>query len=108
MFSETIETTMYKGGIGMMRRSKEEIQKLIADWESDPCWDLYETEGFEAHREELKAYQKAREAFWEKMQKEEEKRIDERAEKLGIKGLYRLILKQQEEIEQLREQLSNR
>lgn len=92
----------------MMRRSAEEIQKLIADWESDPCWDLYKTEGFEAHREELKAYQKAREAFWEKMQKEEEKRIDERAEKLGIKGLYRLILKQQEEIEQLREQLSNR
>lgn len=45
-------------------RTRTEIMELIASWESDPCWDLEDTEGFEAHYEELKAHRLEAEAEW--------------------------------------------
>ena len=42
-------------------RTSDEIAKLKQDWAKDPCWDLHETEGFEAHTEELRLYA----AYWE-------------------------------------------
>lgn len=36
-----------------MKRSREEIDNLKLSWRSDPIWDIEDTEGFEAHREEL-------------------------------------------------------
>lgn len=33
-----------------------EIDQLKANWRSDPCWDIEDTEGFEEHREELKVW----------------------------------------------------
>jgi hypothetical protein len=38
------------------QRTPEEIEALKANWLKDPCWDIEETEGFEAHSVELKAY----------------------------------------------------
>lgn len=60
-------------------RSKEEIHSLKKSWLSDPCWDIYDTEGFEAHKEELKAFQKETELQWAeralKREAEEMKRL---------------------------------
>ena len=38
-------------------RSREEIEALTRAWREDPCRDLAATPGYEAHREELAAYQ---------------------------------------------------
>jgi hypothetical protein len=66
------------------RRSPEEVQRLVASWRADPLWDLEETEGFEAHREELKAirldYDRQRAAAYEE-------RLRKRAESLGTDSL---------------------
>lgn len=41
------------------KRTQAELQKLINDWRHDPCWDLWVSDGFEAHASELEAYDKA-------------------------------------------------
>ena len=48
-----------------MAKSNEEIEKLKANWRSDPIWDLEDTEGFEDYRGELKAYSDNIKAQWE-------------------------------------------
>ncbi|MGJ0847803.1 hypothetical protein ACR77J_14020 [Tissierella praeacuta] len=80
---------------------REEIEKLKKNWERDPFWDLYETEGFEDYKEELKEHQERMEAIWEKEYQEKEKEIDRKANGLGLEGLYRIILRQEKEIENL-------
>lgn len=47
-----------------------EIKELKREWESDPCWDIEDTEGFEAHREELTAFRIAKEAEWDQLHRE--------------------------------------
>jgi hypothetical protein len=49
----------------MNTKNREEIEALKQDWHADPCWDIEETEGFEAHREELEAYRLECEAAWQ-------------------------------------------
>jgi hypothetical protein len=49
----------------MNTKTREEIEALKQDWHADPCWDIEETEGFEAHREELEAYRLECEAAWQ-------------------------------------------
>ena len=39
-----------------MAKTREDVDRLKAGWEGDPCWDIYDTEGFEEYRDELKAY----------------------------------------------------
>ena len=58
-------------------KSKEEIKDLKEQWHSDPSWDIEDTEGFEAHRAELKEYRLKCEAEWE------QKRVLHRAELAG-------------------------
>lgn len=60
-------------------KTKKEIEKLKKDWESDPCWDIEETEGFEAHYDELAKYRKETENKWDY---ERIMRIDAQAFKL--------------------------
>lgn len=43
-------------------KSADDIEALKQNWRFDPCWDIEETEGFEAHRAELKAYRERVEA----------------------------------------------
>ena len=47
------------------KKSKEEIQQLKDNWRADPCWDIEDTEGFEAHFDELVAYRAEWEEKWE-------------------------------------------
>ena len=37
-------------------KTNDEIETLKQSWRRDPCWDIEDTEGFEDHRAELKAY----------------------------------------------------
>lgn len=39
-------------------KTREEVEALKSNWYSDSCWDLEDTEGFEAHRDELLTYRK--------------------------------------------------
>ena len=48
-------------------RSREEIEALQRNWYKDPCWDIEDSEGFEAHREELKQFSAASNAHWAKL-----------------------------------------
>lgn len=41
-----------------MAKTKDEIDKLKRSWADDPSWDLEETEGFEAHREDLLSFRR--------------------------------------------------
>ena len=38
------------------QRTQQEIEELKREWCEDPCWDIEDTEGFEAHHDELKAW----------------------------------------------------
>lgn len=45
-------------------RTGPEILELKCGWLRDNCWDIEETEGFEAHRDELLAFRLQCEAEW--------------------------------------------
>ena len=47
-------------------KTAQQIDDLKAQWEADPCWDIADTEGFEARREELQQYQLQKEQYWER------------------------------------------
>ncbi len=38
-------------------KTRLEVEALKENWRNDPCWDIYETEGFEEYRDELRTYQ---------------------------------------------------
>lgn len=69
------------------KKTPEEITKLKQSWYADPCWDIEDAEGFEAHRKELMEYRLASEARWEE---ERIKRLRDKAEKMGIPGNIKL------------------
>lgn len=52
-------------------KTKMQIEELKKDWENDPCWDIEDTEGFDAYYDELKVYRLETEARWEQQQKDE-------------------------------------
>lgn len=49
-----------------MDKTRDEIENLKQNWFSDPIWDLENTEGFEAHKEELLTFSMSCEKEWEK------------------------------------------
>lgn len=73
-------------------RTREEVEKLKFEWKCDPCWDIYDTEGFEDYKDELKEYQKKCEKIWENQRMEEKAYQDANARSLGLEGLYQMIL----------------
>jgi len=56
-------------------KSREEIEKLKANWKHDPIWDLEETEGFEDCREELLQFSQDCKAQWAERNKKEHDRL---------------------------------
>lgn len=48
------------------RKTSEEIQALKDAWVKDPCWDIEDSEGFEAHYEELWDFQYEQVKKWNK------------------------------------------
>lgn len=52
----------------------EEIDHLKKSWLADPCWDIEDTEGFEAHRAELLAFRLEQDKISEQRAKERNER----------------------------------
>ena len=74
-------------------RTPEEIQKLKDNWLADDCWNIEDTEGFEAHREELLAWRKEHEAKMEaKWLEAENERIEKVMRETGIGKADRELL----------------
>jgi hypothetical protein len=63
------------------QRTKQEIADLKANWLNDSCWDIEETEGFEAHYQELRQWRAAEEAAWSA---ENARRLAARGDLLGF------------------------
>ena len=55
-------------------RTPEEIEALKKNWLQDPCWDIEDTEGFEAHREELLTWRKEYQAKREQIREAKDQR----------------------------------
>ena len=47
-----------------MAQTEQSIADLKRGWLLDPHWDIEDTEGFEDHRDELKAFHKAKAYQW--------------------------------------------
>jgi hypothetical protein len=60
-------------------KTREEVEKLKQNWRDDPCWDIYNTEGFQEYKEELMEYQRLCEKEWEE---KNQKRHEELASKI--------------------------
>ncbi len=60
-------------------KTQSEIMYLKANWLSDPCWDIEETEGFEEYKVELRNFRLAQEIKWAW---EEKERLMDRAKEL--------------------------
>ena len=50
--------------------TQEQIEQLKANWKSDPCWDIQDTEGFEEHKAELVNFATAVHKEWKRMEDE--------------------------------------
>ncbi len=77
-------------------KPQQDIQELKAQWLYDPCWDIEETEGFEDHRDELKAFAEEKEAEWARQAEEREARrqakLEEFAEEIGCPGNIKIAM----------------
>lgn len=86
---------------------EQEINNLKGNWTDDPCWDIEETEGFEPFKDELLEYSKKMKVIWKNKREKKEKELDQKANELDLEGLYRLILRQRKEIENLQNRIDN-
>lgn len=62
-------------------KTAQDVEALKENWLADPCWDIEETDGFEAYKEELLAFHIQQEARWEEQRQE---RIHNKAKELGL------------------------
>lgn len=92
-----------------IRRMKSlyEIEQLKRDWKNDPCYDIENTEGFEDHYEELKAFSDKCKKHWkqeaEAREKAEIQQLESELSRIGTLGLLRMIKELQEQVSELNE-----
>ena len=71
-----------------MEKTREEIEDLKAQWKADPIWDLWNTEGFEDHYDELSTFQMVCEVEWKQQAENEfaefQKLIGTKNKKLSV------------------------
>ncbi|HEY8097002.1 MAG TPA: hypothetical protein VIE65_13045 [Methylobacter sp.] len=86
-------------------RTEQEILRLKLDWQRDPIWDIEDTDGFEAHREELLKYRLECAAQWEA---KHTAKLKSKAESLGVPGNLKLagyVLNLEAKLEELQNKL---
>lgn len=87
------------------RKSPEEVEALKANWQCEPCWEIEETEGFEAHYDELREYRLQKEAEWEERSRQA---LQNYAKKMGVPDnptLASYLMSLEARIEQLQRKL---
>ena len=62
--NEPVVALRLNGVIEKDARTFEDVKRLKNDWEKDPIFDLEETEGFEAHRDELLRHRIEKQRQW--------------------------------------------
>ena len=72
-------------------KTRRHIERLKGNWLANPLWPLEDTEGFDAHHNELRQFRIATEARWKAAEQEQEAALDAKAEQLGVHGLLRLV-----------------
>jgi hypothetical protein len=73
-------------------RTQKEIENLKNDWCNDPCWDIEDTEGFEAHHEELKKYGDEMRMHWKRERElKYEAELKTKAMQLGCENNLALV-----------------
>jgi hypothetical protein len=88
-----------------MAKTRGEVQALKDNWESDPCCDVWETEGFEEYEAELRLFQEEREVEFRRLHQVELLAV---AKALGVNVLLAdYILKLEVRIDRLRSDLDN-
>jgi hypothetical protein len=88
-------------------KTPREIEDLKRNWESDPCWDIEETEGFEDHQAELLAHRLQKEAEWKEQYQQT---VLAKAEELGVPGntqLAKYVLGLERRLDQMNLALEN-
>lgn len=70
-------------------KTRDEIEALKANWLGDPCWDIEDTEGFEAHRNELAEFHNEQNI---KNAIRAEERLIREGESLGLEDNRKLLL----------------
>lgn len=70
-----------------MNKTRAEIDALISNWKADPIWDIEDTDGFEAHRDELLA---VHEAYLAECAADRQSALMQKAEDLGVPGNLKL------------------
>jgi len=93
----------------MTEITREYIEELKADWESDPIWDLEDTEGLEAYRDELKAFADTKRVEWAARRLEAEQKrlamVEKRAAEIGCSaGVMQYIIALEDRINRLEKQ----
>lgn len=74
-------------------RTPEEIEALKNNWLKDPCWDIEDSGGFEAHYDELKAWREEHDRKMEiKWRQAEDERIEKIMPVIGMGKTEREIL----------------
>jgi hypothetical protein len=87
--------------------SRKKVEELKENWKKDPCWNIYDTEGFEEFRDELIDFQKQHELEEERIY---QKKLSDKADSLGISGnvqLAKYILGLEIQIAGLRNQINS-
>ena len=82
--------------------TREEIERLKAEWLSDPIWDIEKTLGFEDHVDELRQFRAVNEKRWEI---EMHERLVSRSREIGTDGnllLTKYLLNIEARIDELR------
>lgn len=69
--------------------TREQVENLMAQWDADPVWDLEDTSGYEAYRDELREHQERMEEHWAQ---EQHNRLLAKAEELGMPGNIKLAM----------------
>lgn len=65
-------------------KARQEMEQLKQCWIKDPIWDIYETEGYEEYRDELRVFQTNMMQEW---RAREYNKVYDYARRLGIETL---------------------
>jgi len=90
-------------------KTRQEVEALKQNWLGDGCWDIYDTEGFEEYRDELRVFQINQQVEW---RAKEYNKVYDFAQGLGIEtignaadepnlSLARYLMKLEERIKEL-------
>lgn len=90
--------------------TREQVEALKANWRGDPCWDIEDTEGFEAYRDELAAFSMEQHQIWsaefDRMRSKERAAAVEKFNKTDEIDRYEVLCRAIDRIEELEAKVS--